>query len=91
VGEMYHTQTLKYDDIYVWKNHLKCAELVSKLNMEGDEGVTSEDYYEYITEEFRQIWIKLDSELYESKDFVIPSFKEQVDFVYSKRCSSACS
>jgi len=86
VGEVYQTQTLKYDDIYVWKNHLKCSELVSALKMEGDEGVTGEDFYEYITEEFREIWRKLDNELYESKDFVIPSFKEQVEFVYSKRC-----
>jgi hypothetical protein len=88
-GETYQTQTLKYDNIYVWKNHLKCAELVSELNIQGDEGVTSEDFYEHITEEFRQIWIKLDEEFFESKDFVIPSFKEQVEFVYSKRCLTA--
>ncbi len=88
VGEKYLTGVFKYDNmIYAWKNHGKCAELVSALNMEGEEGVTCEDFYEYITEEFRIIWNKLDPDLFDSKDFVIPSFKEQVEFVYNKRCS----
>ena len=57
--------------------------------MEGEEGVTMEDFYEYITEEFRRIWIDLDPDLFDSKDFVIPAFKEQVEFVYSKKCQKA--
>ena len=86
VGEEYHTETLKCDDIYVWKSHIKCGELVRELDMEGDEGISLEDFYEYITDEFDTIWRKLDEELYESKDFVIPDFKGQVEFVHSKRC-----
>ncbi|MDX5583640.1 MAG: hypothetical protein QNK20_01730 [Aureibaculum sp.] len=61
-------------------------ELVNALNMDGDEGISGEIFYEYITEEFSNIWRELDEELYESKDFVIPDFKEQVAFVYEKRC-----
>lgn len=86
VDEKYHTQTLKGDYIYVWKNHIKCGELVRELNMDGDEGISGEDFYEYITDEFDNIWRKLDEEFYESKDFVIPEFKDQVSFVHGKRC-----
>ena len=86
-GETYITSVLKYDGtIYAWKNHIKCGELVSKLNMEGDEGVTGDDFYEYITEEYDQIWREDDNDYYESKDYRKPSFKEQVEFVYKKRC-----
>ena len=86
VGEKYNTATYKYDEVYIWKSHLKCMDLVNALNMEGDEGISGETFYEYITEEFRNIWRELDEELYESKDFMIPDFKEQVAFVYEKRC-----
>lgn len=86
VGEAYNTATYKYDNIYTWKSHLKCMELVNTLDMEGDEGVTGEDFHEYITEEFSNIWRELDNELYESDEFVIPEFKQQVAFVYEKRC-----
>lgn len=86
VGETYNTATYKYDEVYTWKSHLKCMDLVSALSMEGDEGISAETFYEYITEEFSSIWRELDEELYESKDFVIPDFKEQVAFVYEKRC-----
>lgn len=87
VGEKYYGGVFKYDGrIYAWKSHTRCDELVNALNMEGDEGVTGEDFYEYIKEEFMNIWNKLDPDLFDSKDFVIPSFKDQLDFVYSKRC-----
>jgi len=88
VGEIYQTQTLKYDDIYTWKNHIKCMEVAHELKMfdECDEGVTGADFYEYVTEEFRELWRKLDNEMYESKDFKIPEFKQQLEFVYKQRC-----
>lgn len=74
IGEKYNTSTFKYDgDIYHWKNHLKCEELVELLKMEGDEGVSHEDFYEYITHEFNNIY-KGDNSL---------SFKEKVEFVYN--------
>ncbi len=86
-GMVYSTATYKHDYIYTWKSHIKCIELVDKLNMQSDEGVTEECFYECVTEEFRQIWIELDNNLYESKDFVIPDLEEQIDFVHEKRCS----
>lgn len=88
VGEIYQTQTLKYDDIYTFKNHIKCMEVAHKLKMfdECDEGVTCADFYEYVTDEFRDIWRKLDNEIYESKDFKIPEFKQQLEFVYKQMC-----
>jgi len=83
VGEAYMTGVFKYDGmIYSWKNHKRCDELVNALNMEGEEGVTGEDFYEYITEEFHNINNKLDPE---EKGYEIPSFKEQVKFVYNHR------
>ena len=84
VGDKYLAGVFKYDGmIYSWKNHGRCAELVSALNMEGEEGITSEDFYEYITEEFRIIQNKLDPD---EKGYEIPSFKDQVEFVYNQKC-----
>lgn len=85
-GEKYQYAVYKYDDIYSWKNHLRCMELALTLKMEGYEGITEDIFQEYITEEFKEIWIKIDVKHYESKDFVIPSFKDQLEFVYKHRC-----
>lgn len=85
-GDKYSYAVYKYDDIYSWKSHLKCMKLVKQLKMEGDEGITESIFQEYITEEFKEIWIKKDKEYYESKKFVIPSFKEQIEFVYNECC-----
>jgi hypothetical protein len=87
--EKYNNAVYKYDgNIYSWKSHIKCMELVVKLKMEGYYGITKNDFNEYITEEFRQIWIELDIDYYESNKFIIPSFEEQVKFVYENRCKS---
>jgi len=87
-GEEYNSAVFKFDgEIYSWKNHLKCGELVNKLNMKGDYGVTDNDFHEYIEEEFKEIWRELDKEYYKSEKFVMPSFKEQVKFVYENRCA----
>ena len=81
IGEKYRTSTLKYDTIYTWKSHLKCSELHSLLNMEGDEGVTYEDFHEYIEEEFRY----LNSDKLDNFDFIIPPFFDQLEFVYKAK------
>lgn len=86
IKEKYHSAVYKYDRIYAWKNHIKCMELVVKLNMEGDYGITSKDFHEYITEEFKDIWSKIDNKYYESDCFRIPCFQEQLEFVYKHRC-----
>lgn len=83
VGEIYNLATYKFDEIYDWKSHQKCSELVSMLNMEGDEGVTLADFYEYIIDAFDKIWYELDPDLFCSDKFVIPEFSKQRDFVYN--------
>lgn len=84
VGAKYWRSAHKANgELYDWKSHQKCSELVSMLNMEGDEGVTLADFYEYITDAFDKIWDEMDPEIAESKDFVTPEFSKQVDFVYN--------
>lgn len=84
VGEIYNLSTHVFNgELYDWKSHQKCSELVSMLNMEGDEGVTLADFYEYITNAFARIWNEMDPEMAESKDFVTPEFSKQSDFVYN--------
>ena len=54
-GEKYDWSKNVYDGmLYEWKSHLSCLELASKLNMfeECDEGVTSEDFYEFVEQEY---------------------------------------
>jgi hypothetical protein len=84
VGEKYERQTNKHDgDIYTWKSHFKCSLIASELRMfdECDEGLTDEDFYESITNEYSNIMSKEFAELYESKGFIIPDFLGQLDFV----------
>lgn len=82
-GEIYEKTNFKYEGVFTWKNHIKCSEIAGKLNMfdNCDEGLSSDDFKEYINIEFCEIWRKKDIEFYESKDFKIPSFLEQLDFV----------
>ena len=58
IAEKYKCQTNVYDrQIYEWKSHLRCNEIVLKLNMynEFDEGLSRESFREYITEEYYRI------------------------------------
>lgn len=83
-GSVYMCSTHVYEgEIYKWRTHNYCAEIVTKLDLWSfcDEGVTQEDFIESIKEEFNQIMIKTDLEKYESKEFVIPKFNEQLTFV----------
>ena len=88
IGEIYNRTKLKYDYIYTWKSHLKCSEIADKLKMYDNdgEGLTHEDFCESIKEEFRQIWMKKSIDYFESKEFIIPKFKEQLEFVYNEKC-----
>ncbi len=55
-GEIYDKANLKYDDyLYTWKNHLKCSELCSSLDMCHDgEGITDDIFMEYVQEYIRE-------------------------------------
>ncbi len=56
-GTTYHKSTMKDDTPYVWKNHISCGELAEKMNMykECYDGVTTDDFQEFITNEFWKI------------------------------------
>ena len=53
-GEEYEYSVHKMDDVYTWKAHKHCSELVNLLNLEPDmnEGITHDDFYEYINDYF---------------------------------------
>lgn len=84
-GEVYERTTLKYDEIYTWKSHLKCVELTKKLKMFDevyDEGLTSYDFQEYIYYEFDKVCVNQGLEHYREESMPTPTFKEKLDFVY---------
>jgi hypothetical protein len=78
IGETYQCQAIKGDGFYIWKSHLRCIEICNKLDMfsNSDEGVTNEDFYEIITEEFRNLQTK--------EDYDIPDFYGQLNYVCEK-------
>ena len=83
-GEKYETTTLKYDYIYRWKNHIRCSAIARKLNMfdnSYDDGLDYEGFKEFINIEFCNIYQTKHIDIYESKDFQIPTFGEQLEFV----------
>lgn len=83
-GETYNRTVLKYDDVYTWKSHPRCDKIANKLNMFDDcddEGIGADYFQTFIQETFIDIWREKDIEYYESKSFVYPKFKEQLDFV----------
>lgn len=54
-GTVYDNQTNIFDgQIYTWKTHLECTKLADELKMYDyvDEGLSGEDFQEYIKEEF---------------------------------------
>ena len=69
VGEIYERQFLKYDEVYVWKNHIICSEIANKLLMfeNYDEGLDDSDFCEHIKEEFHNIQTTDD---YKTPDFL---------------------
>lgn len=55
VGEKYDWSKNVYDrELYEFKMHLSCLELANKLDMfdECDEGLTSDDFYEFVEQEY---------------------------------------
>lgn len=84
IGEVYHYGVYKYDYFYTWKNHLRCSEIASKLNMfdHCDEGVTQEDFVELVQETYKNWFYNNNIE-----NFKIPDFKTQLDFVCDKYLS----
>lgn len=78
-GTVYERQVFKDDEIFVWKNHISCAEIAHKLGMfdpYGDEGLGSNDFQEQITEEYKNLMILADESF-----SVLPPFKHQLEYV----------
>ena len=76
-GEKYRFQTNVFDgDIYTWKNHLRCGEIASELNMYDycDEGLSGEIFRETITEFYYQHRSEYDPT-------PLPLFNVRLDFV----------
>lgn len=83
-GVAYLKSTHKLDSqIYTWKTHEHCSEIAHKLNMwdDVDEGVDSDTFIEFINSEYNNIMSKTQSEIWESKDFVMPKFNARLSFV----------
>lgn len=59
VGEKYENQFIEnLGDAYPWKTHPSCSTLASKLDMYrqcDDEGVTEDDFYEFVCLKYRGI------------------------------------
>ncbi len=84
-NEVYSSQVCVYDTIYTFRSHLACDKIANKLQMYEDvnEELSGYDFHECIREEFRIIWIAKDTNHFESKEFIIPSFQDQLKFVIS--------
>ena len=83
-GSTYLKSTHKLDgQIYAWKTHEHCSEIAHKLNMwdDVDEGVNSDVFIEFINNEYDSIMSKTQTEIWESKDFIIPKFNGRLLFV----------
>ncbi len=53
-GETYKWSTHVDDDVYTWKAHLHCQELVSLLDIDyGVNGISQDCFYEYVNEYFQ--------------------------------------
>ena len=84
INEKYIKAVYKEDNIYSWKSHLYCQNIASKLrmfNQSNESGVTSDDFQEYINEEYRDIITKTETELYESTTYTVPEFKDRLEYV----------
>lgn len=78
-GTIYNKQVNVYEgNMYEWKSHPDCDAIASILSMhhEAEEGLTGDDFVEFIKEEYQQIMIKL-----ELNDLPIPNYVDQLYYV----------
>lgn len=80
-GQKYTRSFCKEDYVYVWKNHIHCEKIAQEINMFDYGSVTESDFVENIQNEYQKIMSDNYNELYESKDFKYPDFKNQLYFV----------
>lgn len=90
-GVKYFKSTHSMDgEIYDWKTHQECSDIANKLQMYDhvDEGVTTDYFIEAIKDEYSKIMSETQNEIYESKSFVVPNFKEQLTVVIKFHCAA---
>ena len=60
-------------------------EIADKLSMQDncDYGVTADDFIAIVGNEYSTIMSSTQQEIYEGKDFFVPDFYEQLEFVLS--------
>jgi hypothetical protein len=83
IGEKYTRAFCKEDDVYVWKNHIRCEQIANHLKMFEDGALTESDFVENIEGYYSKIMNENYNEIYESEEFKYPDFKGQLDFVCS--------
>lgn len=87
IGELYqYSAIVNCGDFYAFKNHISCQKIAEHLKMfEQDEvryeGLTSDNFQETICEEYYSIMKKCLKDVFTSKEFKIPSFNIQLNFV----------
>lgn len=80
----YYDGVFKYEGkVYHWRIHIHCSDIAEHLKMYDnvDEGLTSDDFWEFIQNEYLYIMSEHFNKEYESKDFKIPSLNERLLFV----------
>ncbi|MDB0600304.1 hypothetical protein PL373_13270 [Tenacibaculum maritimum] len=81
-GEVYQSQTNVYEgDIYTWKSHTTCQQIVRELNMfeeADDNGVCDGMFSEYINETYSNL---TDTETGELMILPKTTFQERLSFV----------
>lgn len=83
-GTEYHATGIVGDGhVYTWKSHFRCDELCNKLKMYDhcDEGVTENDFAEYVNDEYFTIIEGLE-------DQPKRSFQERLEIVFNKHLKS---
>jgi Fe-S cluster biosynthesis and repair protein YggX len=83
IGSKYEAQSNIIDnEFYTWKTHYSCSVIASKLNMydTSDEGVTSEDFHEFIDQEYHKLMNPKFAQDPELEKFC-PNFKGRLLFV----------
>lgn len=88
IGDEYLTQTLKYDEIYSWKTHIKCSDLAKLMDLyslaDGD-GVCSEMFTDYLFEEYNYLIMKEIGEIEDVNDLVKDSiYNTEINHVIDK-------
>jgi len=85
IGEAYRKQTIFTEgSAYTWKNHRHCEALADRLemfkNFDDGDGLSESDFFDCITEEFRNIMYEKNKTSYNSSN-PMPNFSERMKIV----------